>query len=306
MDILRSPLHNGFPTDYYLSRIRGRRVALIQTRENYSEATAAIISRELWPNLQREMAWNYRQMNKRKRATFAPVFFYFELRTLILCLRKLPGSGRERINEILADSLMHEDLIKILLQKGTVDIVFQDIIGFFSILFKKFAALSQAYATGGLGSFEETLYRVFLEEIGGKAQHHMLLSFFQQLIDIRNIITLHKHLRWKIQYPPHFSTNGDIPVKKITNILANQDTVALHALVLKFAGNVKHDLSELTPEIILYQGLARRLRRFARQPEAEGKILEYLWQYHTETKNLSLICVGREIGQGTVSMELIR
>ena len=53
-----------------------------------------------------EFRWVYRQMNEGLRHTFAPLFLWFEVRTILLCLRFRRGGERRKAAGLLADSLL--------------------------------------------------------------------------------------------------------------------------------------------------------------------------------------------------------
>ncbi len=102
MDLLRKSPDPGYPIEYLLSRIKGRRSRLIRDWRPllfdpalYESLPAARTgggpkdraADSVWRNLMAEYQWVYSQMNQRLRDIFFSFFLYTELRTIFICLR---------------------------------------------------------------------------------------------------------------------------------------------------------------------------------------------------------------------------
>jgi len=109
-DILVEREEGGYPAEYLLSRIRGKRAFLITEWDpliadtvpleslrspRYHGLSADRSSASLWSSLLSGYRWAYLQMDKPLREIFRPFFLYSELRTLFFCLRSR-HQGRQR------------------------------------------------------------------------------------------------------------------------------------------------------------------------------------------------------------------
>src|SRR5512136_906202 len=112
MELLREIAADGFPTDYLLARIRGRRVALA-ARWGAARAHGlppGTTDAQIWEALLAEFEWLYAQMNRPLRQRLAPVFGLFELKTIVLCVRSRAAHRSSEIAALLARSLLADAL----------------------------------------------------------------------------------------------------------------------------------------------------------------------------------------------------
>src|SRR5208282_4010036 len=102
VEFLRKIDDRGYPTEYLLSRIRGRRAHLIADWRPLVMSASPVdrlaltrygsIMTDDYPEairqyLLKEFGWVYSQMNRTLRKIFRPFFLYTELSTIFICLR---------------------------------------------------------------------------------------------------------------------------------------------------------------------------------------------------------------------------
>ena len=112
VEFLRKICDRGYPTDYLLSRIRGRRAELIadwrplvvspSPVESLAFTRYGSIMTDAYPEdirryLLKEFGWVYSQMDRTLRDIFRPFFLYVELNTIFVCLRYARGKETGKI-----------------------------------------------------------------------------------------------------------------------------------------------------------------------------------------------------------------
>lgn len=297
MELLLKTEDRCYPTDYLLSRVRGRRT-------RYRDLIANESPEGIWGRLLREYQWVYLQMNRYLQGIFHPFFIYSELRTIILCIRYKAG-GRYKIDDLLTFSLLSDQFKGFLKEDLSIQAVIKGIEDVFLTISSKFGGLVSVFTRDGLRVVEQKLIDICLEHSMDLKLHPVMRDFFTYLIDRRNIINLYKHLRWGISDCPSFVVGGCIKEESLTQIFRKQDISALSTLIQGRTGISIRSLDATDIERSLLEGLTVFLRRSCRDPLCIGVILDYLWMCYIETINQGVILHGRGLEREIIEMEMI-
>jgi vacuolar-type H+-ATPase subunit C/Vma6 len=320
MDLLLNPGDTGYPTEYLLSRIKGRRSWLIKNwkplvheQELFLSTSplkqgvlrASIAPDRIWAELTREYRWVYGQMNLQLRTIFYPYFLYAELRNICICLRHLRDKKEGPIDEVLGTSLLSDEVKGVFVRSSDLAEAVAGVERLFSTLSKKFAGLSVVEQEEGLRGVEQRLIETYLAVMVGSTLHPLLRKFFSRLVDARNIMSIYKYLRLEHTELPPVLPGGTIAPEKLHELAAKDDIVAVGPMVRVLTG-IKVERPEPTMvELALYKGMTRWLRTEGREPFGAGPILDYLWRCSIEAMNLSVLYQGKDLERDVVSAELV-
>jgi hypothetical protein len=309
MEPLREPALQGYPTDYLLARVRGRRAALMaQWQAVRARGRPAETSDEaVWEALLREYRWLREQMNPRLRQGLDPVFVLFELKTLVLCLRCVAARRRAEAERLLAHSQLADPLKMALLGASDVPSAISSIADAFAPVDADRVSLQRAYADAGLRGLEARLTRQYLDQLPGMKLRPVVRRFFASFVDLRNLMTLYKHLRWEIHDAAAFVPGGTIEVARLQHASAGKDSAALDGLVRAIAGRSAPPvaISEGALESILLGSLTRQLEKDARDGEDAGRLLEYAWRVYVNARNRAILLHASELAPALLDRELI-
>ncbi len=318
MALLKQPVYEGYPTEYLLARIRGRRARLISGRHppgvepSVSSASPAwravpgeLTEAETREKLRTECRWLYRQMNDGLRETFAPLFLWFELRTILLCVRFCRGGVREPAAGLLGASLLAERVRRVLTGDGEPAAVIDELSGLLAEVADECRDLGELYRKRGGRAWEERLVTICLERMTAPPLHPVLREFFRALVDAINLTALAKRLRWQLQDPPAFVRGGEIASERLAKVAAEGSPTGFATLLASLPGMGRLPAVPSNPEPLLFAWLTRRVRKLAREPRGIGLIVDYLWNYMVEARNAGLIFHGAAMASATVQTELI-
>jgi vacuolar-type H+-ATPase subunit C/Vma6 len=321
MEILQKIDEGGYPTEYLLSRIRGRRVSLVTDweplifgaapREQPSSlsqrwAMDDISSEGVWKHLQREFRWVYLQMNSTLKKIFRPFFIYTELRTLFFCFRYKTEKDTPKIEKILSQSLLSKQCKETLRKSEDMRGCIKEMEDLFLALSPKFKGMQEIFAKKGLRGIEQHLTERYLEHVIQSDIHPVMGDFFSRIIDARNIITLYKNLRWELKNRPDFIRGGTIGHEKMNRIWEKGDLFEVLVLIRSFTGIEVQNPDATGVENSLYKAMTRYLKREGREPSGIGLILDYLWRCTIEARNLGILFHGKELDRNIVQSEIIR
>ena len=321
MEFLREIEDRGYPTEYLLARIHGRRLSLIDDWDSafsgpeisespassgYGKSIPAHPQDSAWKRFLREPAWIYHQMNERLRHIFLPYFVHTELNTLIVCLRyRAAKRSIPEIEHLLEFSLLSYK-IQALLKTGTDVRSVLNVLGRkVSFMQDKSASLEQVYLKEGFKGVEQKITAALFKYILNMDTHPLIKRFFVFIADARNIITLHKHLRWDTTSVPLFVEGGGIKKTVLSEILRSYNTDALAPLVYRHTGLRIEGTDAARVENALQRRLTGKIKKWERESPDAGLILNYLWRCAVDAKNLSVIYHGREIDRGLLKEELV-
>ena len=320
MELLQNPGDRGYPTEYLLSRIKGRRSKLIKnwkalvhdqdlflasSSSKQGGMRAPISPDRIWADLVHEYQWVYGQMNRQLREIFYPYFLYAELRTVFICLRRIRDKKEGVDDEILGKSLLSDEMKKVLLSSIDLTEAVAGIERLFTTLSKQFAGLTEIVQNEGLRGVEQRLTEAYLTVTAGSRLHPLVHMFFSRLIDARNIISLYKYLRLELKSFPPVLPGGSIPETRLRQLAEKNDLVAIGSLIHEFTG-IKVERPEPTKvELALYTGMTRWLHKEGREPFGVAPILDYLWRCSIEAMNLSVLYHTKDLERDAVAAELV-
>jgi vacuolar-type H+-ATPase subunit C/Vma6 len=321
MELLRHCEDRGYPVEYLLSRIRGRRSRLIADWRPlvYDAAPMDYLASARYHGfvkdrspegisrcLLKEYRWVYSQMNHGLREIFRPFFLYTELRTIFICLRHLKDEKSGKAEDLLGDSLLSAGIVKILSSSEDLPSAVRGIERAFSRLSEQFGWLSNAFEAEGLRGVELSLTNTYLAVISRTGLHPLVKTFFARLIDSRNIMSVYKCLRQEKRAAFPFITGGMIPEAKLRAIVDKRDLFSVNALIRKFSGIKIEMLNPTNVEVAFYKGMTRFLKKEGKEPFGAGPILDYLWKCSIEVMNLSVLFYGKDLERETVMTELVQ
>ena len=300
--LLRQQTSEGYPTEYLLARIRGRRAALPTVRAETGGLPEPAAARAA---LRRELAWAYRQMNDGMRLTFAPFFFWYELGTIIVACRFRRSGQRERSSPLLAASLLGERVRLLFAGEMETSALVDELGRVLAAACGPCHELGGVYRQRGGRVWEDRLVRCVLERMVAGPLHPVLAEFFRALADLRNLMVLAKQLRWQLHDPEPFVRGGTIPLKRLQRVLAEGYPTLPAGLLAALPGMAPVAAVPANPEPLLLAWLTRRVRLLAREPGGTGLVLDYLWQRIMAARNLGLAFHGTELERPALDAELI-
>lgn len=321
MELLQSPADRGYPADYLLARIKGRRAGLIRDWRPFIYGTAlagpplpekASGLTKAKPRdgaggiLMREYRWVYFQMNRELREIFYPFFLYAELRTVFACLRRLKDKKAGALENLLDHSLLSDAVKKVLLVNDDLKHAVAGLERIFLSLSPAFAGLTAILETGGLRGVEQRLTERFLAEAAALTPHPVMKTFFSRLIDARNILGIAKFQRFELKTAPSPIPGGTITGARLRDAARTENLASLEALVNEAAGVRAERPDPPQVERALYQGMTRWLKRAGRDPLSAAPILDYLWRCSIEAMNMNVLHYGRDVEREVVAAELVR
>jgi len=319
MGLLTEHGGSGVPLPYLLARIAGRRAFLVADWQQVLAAAEPLASlppspyrlapeggaeEGLWRGLQHEYAWVHRQMGRRLQVIFEPFFLPLELRTLFMALRlRFRGEEGRTLEDLLPFSLLCAPVKRLLREVTDLPAILAGVGGHIDFWPGAERILPEVLQRQGMEGCEEQLVDACL---GHAAMHHLhpaVALFVTRLIDMENIVALAKHLRWRMT-EHGFIEGGSIGTALLRAAAGDREGEQVRRLMGRMPG-VGADLApaELVP--LLAARLGRLLRRQGREPGGVGLILDYLWRRLVETRNLSLLLHGRDLGRETLEQEVV-
>ena len=321
MELLQDSKNRGYPTDYLVARIHGRRVYL------FSDWDVLLFSRDIKGHLmptrygafmdmhsaegiqlcyRRELHWIYHQMNSRLRNIFKPYFINSELGTLMTGLRfKLDNADRADIELLLSYSLLSDHIIEALRAES-------DISSSLKLIEKSLVLpsgiapdLQGTYEKEGLQQAENGLKRALFAYIFSLHMHPVMRSFFTALADTVNLLALYKHLKWETSAEPAFIDGSSIPEERFRRISASRNSDELVQLIYKQTGLSLEEWDEPRLEPMFNRYITGQIKRRGRETSDIGFILNYLWRCSIEARNLTVISYGTEIDRALIKRELV-
>jgi len=320
MDLLVYPEDRGYPTDYLLSRIKGRRGQLIRDWRPlvYDAAPLESLSSSryrglisikspdaVWRYLVQEYRWVYVQMNGALRRIFYPFFLYTELRTIFICLRHLKEKSAWRTDELLAASLLSEEIKTVLATSADISAAISGIERIFRAVSPNFGGIRGLLDEEGLRGIEQRLTNTYLVHTMGTDLNPLIRDLFSRIIDSRNIMSLFKYQRLNSKAAPVFIPGGSIAVARLQEIIKKDDISAVSNLIRELAG-IKADTPNPTLiESSLYKGITQFLRKRGKNPFGAEPIMDYLWRCSIEAMNLGVLFYGKDLERDVITAELV-
>lgn len=284
LNLLHDCARSGYPPDYLLSRIRGRMAAPVSEKRG---AAFQVDDAVVWDRALEERRWVYMQMDGAIRKALTPLLFYFEINTIVLCLRSLETrqSGIMAFNS--EKSLLAEELKRIVqAMDGPIEIVmklerFMGRAGFVM------DGLVTAYEEGGVQRCEELFRQRFLEQVTDVCGHPEVVNFFRRIIDLKNTMTMAKCLRWERQEVPILINGGRLRPRK--GVVVPSES-GLKKMVRHFTGGLDATGGELHPvelEPVLYAHLSKIMKKRMRSGDPVVCCTGYVWHCFTVARKRS-------------------
>jgi len=306
--LLEQPAGEGYPAEYLLARIRGRRAKLAAARLApaagelpVAGGMTATAARE---QLRAEFGWVYRQMNEKLRETFAPLFFWFEVRTILLSLRFRRAGERGKAASLLTASLLAAPLQRALTMEGDPAEALDELAGLLATVAEPCRDLARICRQRGWKDFEQGLATCCLERMTGPPVHPLLREFFRALIDLRNLVTLAKQMRWQLHGPSAFIRGGELALARLEKTRDEGTPAGLTALLGTLPGMGALPAVPGNPEPLLLGWLSGKVRALGRDPLGCGLILDYLWNCTVEARRLGLLFHGQALDREILRAEL--
>jgi hypothetical protein len=319
--LLEKGTDRGYPSDYLLSRIRGRKARFIQDwtplvasprpleqlpEGHYQRVSDDRSPEGVWRALLNEYRWVYDQMNRRLRNIFSPFFSYAELRTLFICLRNLKEMKRAKVREMLSASLLSDEIKKIFAGSPDEFAAARRIEENFLCLSGQFSGISEILRQKGLRGFEHELTARYLSVIMVTGLGPVLKTFFMRLIDARNILALARLLKLETTAEQPFIHGGTTDAMRLRDILDRRSQTDMERLLHELAVDGIGAADPVKLEAALYRGITRALKKESRADLSIGPILDYLWRCSTEAMNLSILSYGQKLQRDIVAADLMR
>ena len=319
MELLEESEEGGYPLEYLLSRIRGKRTSLIKDweylvrAENPLEALssprhgkAGFDSADaLWVLLLSEFRWVFSQMDRTLRDIFRPFFLYTELRTLFVCLRYGAVNDSVKKDHVLVRSLFSKKFKRVLRRSKDIPEAVGDIEDVFMSFSAGFRGIREVFLKDGLRGVEHMLTNTYLEHTMRTELHPLIKEFFIRIIDARNLIALYKYLRWEMEGTPRFVKGGRISERVLGEIKERENIFGVIPVLRTVTGVEIRKPDATGVENALYRGITRFLRRAGRETSGIGFILDYLWRCSMEVRNMGVLLYGRDAERDAIREELV-
>jgi hypothetical protein len=309
IELLRDIASDGYPTDYLLARVSARRAALTAKSSalHARDLPAEVSDDAIWERFLRELGWLRGQMNRRLRTSVDPVLGLFELKTVVLCLRYKAVQRDAEIARLLATSQVSDALRRALLQESDVPAAVASMAVALEPADDDAGSLRRAYAEAGLKGFETRLTRSYLEHVKNARLHPLVQKFFAAFVDLRNLMTLYKLLRWDMDDASAFLAGGTIGVARLQRIGTARDAAGLDPLVREIAGRGAPPLAtaEGSLETILLSSLSSRIRAMSVDEDPVGRILDYAWRVYIHARNQAILLHAAHLDSTALEKELV-
>jgi vacuolar-type H+-ATPase subunit C/Vma6 len=305
MRVIEFPPREGYPADYLAARLGGRRGLIVRNWEallmaeqpilpaRYAEHGGGRPEEVIRRALKRELRWVARQMDGGLRKTFRRVFVYFELGTLFSCIRyKARGDSGEEVRDALEASLLSRALKGALVEAASQ----AEALRAAGEAFSSFEIYGETAEGGRIAEAEQRLTDAFLADSAARAPHPVIRGFFRTVIDMRNLVSAYKRLRWGMEAAPPVIEGGSAGAGRLRGIATE---AALLSAIRRFTGLEAERPSEV--ENLFLRRLLIYSKDAARSSGAVGFVLDYMLRCHLEARNLGLIFAG-----GALERELLR
>jgi len=316
MELLQGFEDRGYPSDYLLSRIRGKRAGLISDWAPliFSEAPFEYLASSpykgfvtrrppegVWTDLTNAYQWVYLRMDREFLEIFRHFFLYCELRTIFICLRHIKAGKAVKTGGIFFSSLLSEEMKKLLKEASDITGASRNLEKAFLRLSGEFAGVADICEQEGLKGFERELTTRYLVTTVRTKLHPLMKEFFVRIIDSRNILSLYKFLRLNPKTAPAFIPHGHISESKFSGIIERKEVSEVFGLT----GTKDKGQGSSNIEKTLYRNITLFLRKAGRDPLGIGPVLDYLWRSSIAAMNLSILSCGRDMDRETIRRELV-
>lgn len=276
--LLFEPNIEGYPADFLLARIRGRRRGALEVGGRMRRE-----SLEPWAILRAELYWLFNTMNRTMRREFGFCFLYFELRRLLTALRRLSGRSREGMTQLAVQSLLNRELLRQL--QNADDVI--DAVRLLDItLQQETPQLETLLVEQGHRRMEGRLLELFFAAATAQTKKKALRGYFRDLIDLHNLLSILKGRRWKLPEPATILSGGTLTPEQWHQSLRVGHEPQLYKAISRISGVEGFDAESV--ESALLSRIGQKLHRQARSEPGSFLVLDYLWLRYLQTRNLGL------------------
>ncbi|MDH3328796.1 MAG: V-type ATPase subunit [Desulfobulbaceae bacterium] len=297
-----------YPGDYLLSRIRCRRASLLaEDLSNEDENLSANVSdAAIWLRDQDERQWLFRQMNHDLRTAMAPFFVHFEINILIQCLRFIEAGGGDEIHSFLDRSLWSLDLKQNLRGNDSMPEVLERLERFFHDSPLALTGLAEVYKNQGIQGCEAMIRIIFFEQVLRTCTDPDMHSFFQDIVDLKNTLTVAKCLRWNRESDPGLIAGGRVGTGVTVQPVSEDRLRRMVRRLTKKEGITGEYLHPVSLEPVLYAFLLQKVTRSRRMAGQIVVCIEYILRRYFVSKNRSIHLHARQREEkGLAGRELI-
>jgi len=277
ISLMQQPKIEGYPDAYLFVRLRGKRVR-VEQEESFSGS-------EPWGVLMDELRWVFATMRPGLRQKFAPCFLYFELRNLQMILRSLAGGDRQQLERIGRQSLLRSDLLRELLACTGVAAALAILDRYLELFVSDGLRLIESYEQSGARAAEARLTDGLLPRMMQLDLVAPVRDYLSGLIDLRNLLTAARYLRWEIDDPPLLTGDSGIGMQ-LRLALKREGRAGLRTFLARQLPEAVDDPALL--ELELLERFGRRWHRYRHDPLATGQIVDYLWQCYRRFRQAGL------------------
>lgn len=283
--LLAPPPPAELPAEALLARLRARRAALDLSGESAGG-----------PVPEAAMAWLHPRLAPPLRSAVLPYLEIEAIHCLLLALRYRLGG------EPVPPGLLHQpwlagELAGLLDRPGEVDTVLAALEQWLAGDYSFAAGLLSGYLKQGPGQVEQQLATGILNHALTKARVPVVAMTVRFLVDVRNLLAVLRHWRWRVQAAPSLLAGGEVDAGSLARAWAAGDEDLFRRLAARLDGVALPDLEPRTAERVLLSGLTRRLHRAGRDPLGVGVIIDYLWRCRVAARNRALqLAAGGEGG----------
>lgn len=259
----------------------------------------------IWRFLQGEHLWVYKRMNNRLRSRFDPYFSYYEINTLIICLRYLAGrQDQDAVSHELQASLLHYDIHAIMTGGHDFRTMLQALELRLCSYSKLFKGLGDHYENKGHAALETFLRDRFFATIFSRKLPPRLKYFFQYLVDLHNSMAVAKSIRWKTATEPTLILGGTVPLDRFKNAY-NRKNLSQVLKFLRLRDLGRTESASQTLETTFLRGITGKLKCWSYQRTVNGNILFYLWEQYRYARNISMVLYTVPLSDGKVRENII-
>lgn len=273
--LLAPPPIAELPGETLLARLRARRAALDLHGIGGGPTPEALLG------------WLHPRLDRRLRRALRP---YLELEAMHFLLQAL----RHRLaGETVPPGLLHQawlapELATLLDREGDAGAVVAKLEAWLRKDYPFAAGLTRGYLDQGPGRVEQQLATGMLTYALALAHDPAMRMTVRFLTDLRNLLAILRHWRWKLRLAPELLSGGELDRELLRRAWAANDAAAVERLATRLAGTPLIDLEPRAVERQLFGGLTRRLRHAGRDPLGVGVVIDTLWRCQVAARNRAL------------------
>lgn len=313
---------DGYPMDYLIARLRGRRGLLIsdwaglifspepQLPSEYGRYEKGRRPEEMaYRVLRARMRWLYRHMQRPMRECYAPLFLMHEAGAIFSALRlKEASAGAESVAAVLRGSLLSGGTRAALMDESlgheeTFSIIAGALNRMSGISPEEAGLVRARHAQRTIREHEAIFNEALMQWAASSACRPELRAYFRHLVDMTNLLAAQKRLRWGASDAEaggaRLMSGGSIQPRRLRRMSEPE----LRAAAFRLARAEDDGIRSM--EAAMLRGLKLRMWRLAREGSAHGAMLSYAAGAALEARDLSLVLGVRDrLDEGRIRAEM--